>query len=243
MRFAIGTFVLKILFSFERRAVQRGSAWLLCAALLLQGCAGAGTASPTTVRPTAAPPVAPGPCRVKTDMELAELYSLRTRYHSRTRLPEYRHVPGGITPATVRLQGGRGSVQLSDAWIDYVDRLNGRDPRLLSYLFHRASGWQNASDYGRVEELAFEDEWLYVTKVHGTRAYVQAYSVDDKPPAQVVSRDLRHQEFTVVTRDDAIIGAPPGKATIILIARAGEALWMPTAYLDCRAPMGSRERQ
>ena len=223
--------------------MRPGLAWLLCVALSIQGCAGAGVASPSPQRPAATSSVAPGPCRVKTDMELPQVYSIPTRYHSRTQLPEYRHVPGGITPATVRLQGGRGSLQLTPAWIDYVDRLNGRDPRILSYLFHRASGWQNASDYGRVEELAFEDEWLYVTKVHGTRAYVQAYFVDDKPPAQVASRDLRHQSFSVVTRDDRIIGAPPGQATIILIARPSEQLWLPASYLDCRAAGGGRGRR
>ena len=186
---------------------------------------GCGAAQPQTVTP--------GACRVKTDMELAAVYSIPTNFHSRTLLPDYRHVPGGITPATVRLEGGIGNVQLTPEWIAFVGRINGRSPAILSYLFKPDSGWQNSEQNGRVEELAFEDTFLNVLRVDAGRAYIQTYTVADAPPRVAMKADLRQQRFTVVTRDDTIIGAPPGEASIVLIARAGEQLWLPAEYLDC----------
>lgn len=175
--------------------------------------------------------VTPGLCRVKTDMELDWVGTIPTNYNSRTRLPGYSHVSGGITPATMRLQGGKGNLQLSAAWIDYIDRLNNRNPIILKYLFHADSGWQNSGQYARVEELAFENQFLTVTRVSGDKAYIQTFYSDQKPPSVTTAEN--RQEFTVVTRDNNIIGSPKGRAYIVLIAKPGEVLWIYTKYLQC----------
>ncbi len=192
--------------------------------------------------PSANPPqtqaATPGLCRVKTDMELAEVYSLPTNFHSRTRLPDYSHVSDGVTPATMRLQGGRGYLKLSSDWQDYVARINNHNATVLKYLFHEDSGWQNSTEYGLVEQLAFEDQWLNVTSISGSKAYVQTFFSDQQPPSEITPNDPRQQLFTIVTRDDRLIGSPKGDASIILIARHGEQLWIPVDYLAC--PQRSR---
>ena len=191
----------------------------------------AACASTTGIPPTQT--ISPGPCRVKTDMELASLYSLPTDHHSRTRLPDYSHVSDGVTPATLRLQGGRGYLRLPAAWQDYVARLNNHNAIVLKYLFHPDSGWQNSDEYGQVEELAFEDQWVNVLSVSGSRAYIQTFFSDQTPPAQINPNDRRQQLFTIITRDDRLIGSPKGDAWIILIARPAEKLWIPVDYLAC----------
>ena len=199
----------------------------------LSGCASAAPAGPPLT-----PPASPGPCRIKTDMELPEVNSIPTNYHSRTRLPDYSHVSDGVTPATMRLQGGKGFVELSSAWQDYVSRINHDNPVVLKYLFHTNSGWQNSDQEGQVEQLAFEDQWVNVLSISRSRAYIQTFFGDQAPPAEIVQNDPRQQLFTVITRDERMIGSPKGDAWIILIARHGEQLWIPTAYLSCpnRAP-------
>lgn len=175
--------------------------------------------------------VTPGLCRVKTDMELDWVGTIPTNYNSRTRLPGYSHVSGGITPATVRLQGGKGNLQLTQEWIDYIDRLNEHNDVILRYLFHKDSGWQNSSQYARVEELAFENQFLTVTRVSGDKAYIQTFYVNQKTPGEI--KVVNRQAFTIVTRDNNIIDTPKGRAYIVLIAKPGEVLWIYTKYLQC----------
>ena len=175
--------------------------------------------------------VSPGLCRVKTDMELPWVGSIPTNYHSRTRLPLYAKIPGGITPATVRLQGGVGNLQLPTVWQEYVSKINNNNPIVLKYLFHKDSGWQNSAQYARVEELVFENQNVYVLRISGGKAYVRTFFANQAPPAIATANN--RQLFTIVTRDDKIIGSPKGNAYIILIARPGEQLWIGTQYLDC----------
>ncbi len=184
-------------------------------------------------------PVSPGLCRVKTDMEIPWLYSLPVNFHSRTRLPQFAKIPGGITPATVRLQGGRGNVQLTPAWLDYIERINNRNPVVIKYLFHADSGWQNSDIYGRVEQLVFENQRVKVLRVSGNRAYIETFFINLNQPSSSSTNDPRVQLFTIVTRDDKIIGTPKGNAYIAIMARAGESLYIGTQYLDCpsRLPM------
>lgn len=201
-------------------------ALLLCAVLL-------GGTFPALAAPVPPGIISAGTCIVKTDMQLAWAGTLQVNYHSRTRLPLYAHIPGGITPATIRLQGGVGNVQLTPAWIDYVDRINWRNPQILKYLFHKNSGWQNSSTYARVEELVFEGQTVNVLRISGLRAYLQTYFINEKQPLTPALGDWRIEKFSIVTRDDTMIGAPPGPAKIILMARKGESLWIPTNYLIC----------
>lgn len=168
--------------------------------------------------------------RIKTDMELESVYSIPTNFHSRTRLPLYKHVHGGITPATIRFQGGRGNLQLTKEWLDYVDLVNKNNPIMMKYIFHTDSGWQNSDTYGRVEELGFQGNIIDVNIV-GDKAYMKTFYLNEKPPKTVDYNDSRLNIFTIVTRDDKLIGTPKGKGYIILIARAGEKLYIPTKYL------------
>jgi len=193
----------------------------------------AGATYPALAAPAPAGVVTPGLCRVKTDMELPYANGLPVNYRSRTLLASFTHIPGGITPATIRLQGGVGSLQLSPAWMGYISLINQGSATKLNYLFHANSGWQNSTQRGTVEELAFENQWMNVLRVSGQRAYVQTYFVNEQPPATIIPNDPRRQLFTIVTADNHIIGSPKGNAYIVLIARRGEVLWIPTYYLDC----------
>jgi hypothetical protein len=202
---------------------------LVCTAILFAAL----WACPVVAQTTQPQIVSPGLCRVKTDMEMERLYSLPVNFHSRTHLKSFNHIPGGITPATVRLQGGIGNVQLTPAWLDYVERINGHNPVVMKYLFHKDSGWQNSNQYGRVEQLVFENQWLEVLRVSGNRAYVKTFFLNQSQPGSSTTKDARIQLFTIVTDEDKIIGTPKGDAYIILMARPGESLYLGTQYLDC----------
>ena len=216
-------------FPTKKTQMRRALLSLLLVAFLAS--CGPAAAQPST--PISGPDVTPGLCRIRTDMELAEVNSIPTGFHSRTRLPDYSHVFDGVTPATMRLQGGRGFLQLPKAWQDYVARINGNNAVVLKYLFHGNSGWQNSDQEAVIEQLAFQDQWLRVLKVSGSKAYVDTFFSDQAPPPEPLKNDPRQQLFTIVTRDDRMIGSPKGDAYIILIARPGEALWIPTGYLAC----------
>lgn len=168
-------------------------------------------------------------------MQLKSVYSIPTNFHSRTKLPEYSHIPGGITPATMRFQGGKGNVQLTKEWLDYVNQINSNNPIIMKYLFHKDSGWQNSIQYGRVEEMGFQGNVIDVD-IEGNKAYVKTFFLNETPPKTVDYSDPRLNVFTIVTRDDKMIGTPKGKAYIILIAREGERLWIPTEYLAILNP-------
>ncbi len=172
---------------------------------------------------------------IKTDMQLQSVYSINTNFNSRTRLPEYGHVDGGITPATIRLLGGKGNLQLTQPWLDYINLINNNNPIIMKYLFHADSGWQNSDEYGRVEELSFEGNVIDVN-ISGDKAYINTFHLNETPPKTVDYNDPRLNLFTIVTREDTLIGSPKGRAYIILIAREGEDLYIPTEYLNDVTP-------
>ncbi len=168
-------------------------------------------------------------------MQLESVYTIPTNFHSRTRLEDYSHVDGGITPASMRFQGGKGNLQLTDEWLNYVNLVNNNNPIIMKYLFHTDSGWQNSDTYGRVEELGFEGNVIDVT-VDGDKAYINTFYLNESPPKMVDYNDPRLNLFTIVTRDDTLIGSPKGRAYIILVAREGERLYIPTEYLNDLTP-------
>jgi len=164
--------------------------------------------------------VTPGLCIVKTDMQIPWMGSLFVNYHSRTRLKLFRFIPGHMTPATIRLQGGRGNVPLPQPWRDYLGLVNNNNAQFIKYVNHFDSGWVNAQLW-TAEQIVFESQYVFVERVSGNKAYVKTYHVDEAPPATVDLSDPRIQYFTIVTREDRIIFAPPGKLRAFLIARAG----------------------
>lgn len=169
--------------------------------------------------------------RLKTDMELKQLYSLPVNFHSRTRLPSFSHIPGGITPAAVRLQGGKGNVQLDTKWMNYCSLINNHNAVSLKYIFHKDSGWQNSATKGRVEELGFQGNKVEVLKTIGNRAYLKTFFLNEEPPKVKDLNDPRIQKFTIVTKEDKLEGSPKGNVYTFLIARRGEELWIPIEYL------------
>lgn len=179
------------------------------------------------------PPVTAGLCQVKTDMQLQWLYGLYLGGHSRTQNTKFSHIPGGQTPATIRLQGGVGNVDLGKAWPDFVARINGRNQTIINYLTRDDSGWHNSGDPWRVEELVFEGQWLEVIRVSGMRAYIRTFHTDELQPISSSTTDPRIQLFTVVTRQDTLVGSPKGNIYILLMGRPAESLWIGTQYLTC----------
>lgn len=171
--------------------------------------------------------------RVRTDMQLKSVYDIPTNFHSRTRLPQYSHVAGGQTPATIRLQGGKGNVQYPAAWITYVEKiLNDGDPAKGKYLFHEDSGIQNSSTKGRMEEVTCEGNVVDVVAITGRSAFIRTFHTNDMPPTKKDLADHRIQRFTIVTNDDKLVGSPKGNVYFPLMARPGESLYLSLDYLE-----------
>jgi len=86
-------------------------------------------------------------------------------------------------PATKRYQGGRGSVKLSEAWLEYVWEIN--QPK-WAYQFERRGllkkyvGWCNQGN-NVVEELTFAGNIVRGVS-DGERVYIETYSSDAPPP-------------------------------------------------------------
>jgi len=86
-------------------------------------------------------------------------------------------------PATKRYQGGRGSVKLSEAWLEYVWKIN---QQKWAYQFERRGllkkyvGWCNQGD-NVVEELTFAGNIVWGVR-DGNRVYIETYSSDAPPP-------------------------------------------------------------
>lgn len=170
--------------------------------------------------------------KIKTDMQLRDVYDIQTNFHSRTQLPVYSHVIGGQTPATMRLQGGKGDVQYPPEWITYCEKiLNNGDVPKGKYLFHINSGIQNSSIKGRMIEGTCEGNIVDVIAVTGNTAFLRTYHTNDMPPSVKDISDPRIQKFTVVTRDDELVGSPKGDVYFPLMARPGENLWISMDYL------------
>lgn len=83
-------------------------------------------------------------------------------------------------PETVRIHGGRGSVELPPAWVDFLDRIN--TPDAQRYLRKLQSGWLNYGPFPKMEQLTFGGNFVYVTKVKANRAYIKTFNIADVPP-------------------------------------------------------------
>ena len=174
--------------------------------------------------------------QIKTDMELASVYSIPTNYHSRTLLPGYSHLPGGETTATMRFQcdtpGFKGNVQYPPIWMAWVKNvLNESDKSRYQYLFRRAGGIQNSETEGRMEQLGCEGNYVNVIAIEGNKYFISTFETDQAPPEKWDGFDPRVHRITVVNRLDQLTRSTAKEVWFPLMARPGERLWLDVKYL------------
>lgn len=143
-------------------------------------------------------------------------------------------------PATESIFGGKGSVKLSDAWLDLVCLING--PVGCKYLFVDYKnyphcrifkpnvGWHNKGFDNLVEQLTFSGNIVEVTSVEGNRAYIRTFFNDQKPPAPIWP-DKDHldplvQLFTTQYRNKLDMTTDGRYPRTLIIANPGERLWI-----------------
>src|SRR5689334_22144343 len=126
--------------------------------LLLAAC------NPAWGGPQPTPTLPLGLWRVRHDVERADL-----GYQSRLWQESGKKFRG--LPETVRINGGRGTVELSPAWVEYLDRIN--TPEARDFLRKPQSGWLNYGPFPKMEQLTFGGDFVYVTRIDGQRAYIK----------------------------------------------------------------------
>lgn len=184
-----------------------------------------------TPEPDPAPGLAPariGICRVLHDHERADM-----NYQSRTRKPEYSHIPGGQTPETVPYHGGKGSLTLKKVWQTFLaSKAVNPNPKAIKYLNHPDGGWRNKGGPWQFQQVAFGGGLVRVLRIDGERAYIDHYNNNQNPPGVKDAIDrCKVQPFSIVELDGSIVGPPNGPANILIIANKGEDLWIETKYL------------
>ncbi len=175
---------------------------------------------PVVVSPTPFSTAFPRLFRVKDDIEiLAE--GGKTRPYLRVGLP-----------GTVRAHGGKGAVNLSSNWVTYVDLLQGWLAQVINYIFKIASGWHNQGAANNVQELTFSGNVVKVLGVQNGQAYIETFFNNNAPPTSAVPITLPTlgqypvQLFTTQYRDHLDMSNNGLWPKILLIANAGEQLWM-----------------
>ena len=132
-------------------------------------------------------------------------------------------------PSTVRIRGGKGFVRLTTTWLNYVARLN--TAIAYNYLFKDASGWHNQGDMNRVEQLTFSGNVVKVNRISNGRAYIDAFSLADTPPASSTIPTISNlspviQYFTTQYTSYLDMSTDGRWPKILVIANPGEVLWM-----------------
>jgi hypothetical protein len=155
--------------------------------------------------------------RVRHDVEREEL-------HCRSRLwfDGWKKLRG--LPETVRLQGGRGTVPLSDAWVRFLDNLNTQDAQ--RFLRKEQSGWLNHGPFPKMEQLTFGGNYVEVTRIAGHKAYIKSFNNADQPPASGPNTLI--QTFSVVyTNGTWEMSTPVGVVYTFILANPNDgALWI-----------------
>ncbi len=133
-------------------------------------------------------------------------------------------------PETVVINGGKGNVNLPDAWYQYWHKLN-PDLKVQAYLEKDASGWHNTGAVNNVRQITFAGNIVQVNRVDNGRAYIAHYNCNDAPPAAVrptvTSLSPLVQWFTAGYRDHTDMSVDGRYPLIFVIANgAGEDLWM-----------------
>lgn len=137
-------------------------------------------------------------------------------------------------PETVRINGGRGTVELSPAWVEFMDKINTPDAR--RFLRKLQSGWLNYGPFPKMEQLVFGGNYVYVTRVAGNKAYIKTFNNAHLPPEngpdkttpETMSRDpLFHIMSTVYTDGSWEMAMPVGLVFTFVIANPDDGpLWI-----------------
>lgn len=126
-----------------------------------------------TLEPSATSTDLTGIWRVKHDVERDTW-----NYQSRLWTPGWIQLHG--LPETVRINGGKGEVVLSPAWVEFMDKIN--SPAAQRYLRREQTGWLNYGPFPKMEQLTFGGNYVYVTRVKGNKAYIRYWSNAITPP-------------------------------------------------------------
>lgn len=165
----------------------------------------------------------PGIWRVRHDVE-------RTKWNCKARLWEadWKKLRG--LPETVRINGGRGTVELSPAWVEFLDSIN--TPDAQRYLRKLQSGWLNYGPFPKMEQLTFGGNYVEVTHIKGNKAFIKSYNNADQPPKiDLATETLPNtliQAFSVVYTDGSWeMFTPVGVAYTFIIANPQDGeLWI-----------------
>jgi hypothetical protein len=196
---------------------------LFLLSLLLVAC---GNAAPEpTPTSTSASPV--GLWRVRHDVEREQW-----DFKSRLWVEDFKKNRG--LPETVRINGGRGTVELSPVWVAFLDRIN--TPDAQRYLRKLQSGWLNYGPFPKMEQLTFAGNFVHVTHIDGERAYIKSFNNADPPPESgpdkttpySMSHDpLIHIFSTVYTDGSWEMATPVGLVFTFVIANPDDGpLWI-----------------
>ena len=180
--------------------------------------------------PTLIPPCLPTPTPyAKSDKSMLGVWRVRhdverEELHCRSRLwfNGWKKLRG--LPETVRIQGGNGTVILSDAWVKFLDRLNTQDAQ--RFLRKDQNGWLNRGSFPQMEQLTFGGNYVVVTRIVGHKAYIKSFSNAAQPPASGPNTLI--QTFSVVYTDGTWeMSTPVGIVYTLIIADSRDgALWI-----------------
>ena len=132
-------------------------------------------------------------------------------------------------PETVRVHGGKGTIFLSDRWVDFLDSINTQDAQRFLRIEH--TGWLNHGPFPIMEQLTFGGNYVMVTRIDGHKAYIKTFNNGDHPPSAsdpIIGNNTLIQTFSVVYTDGSWeMATPAGLVHTLLIAnsRDGE-LWI-----------------
>lgn len=172
--------------------------------------------------PTATPTSPVGLWRVRHDVERDEW-----DFKARLWVKNWKKLRG--LPETVRINGGRGTVELPEEWVEFLDKIN--TPAAQQYLRQLQSGWLNSGPFPKMEQLTFGGNFVYVTRVKGNRAYIKTFNIANAPPQRdpyTEEPDPLIQFFSVVYTDGSWqMETPAGVAYTFIIANPDDdPLWI-----------------
>jgi hypothetical protein len=160
--------------------------------------------------------------RVRHDVEREEL-----NCQSRLWFDGWKKLRG--LPETVRIHGGKGTVFLSDKWVDFLDGINTKEAQ--RFLRKERSGWLNSGPFPKMEQLTFGGNYVEVTHIDGHKAYIKTFNNADHPPSTsdpIIGNNTLIQTFSVVYSDGSWeMATPVGPVYTFIIANRNEdELWI-----------------
>ena len=144
-------------------------------------------------------------------------------------------------PSTVRLLRGKGAVTLSEAWMNYVARIN--TASAYNYLFKDASGWHNQGADNNVQELTFSGNRVKVLEITNGYARIETLHLNDPIPEAIFPNILNMSTivhyFTAQYTTHLDMSTSGRWPKMLLMANPGETLWM---NMNDLAPLDVKEQ-